>query len=284
MADFKIIHRANTTTVYGNYRSEDFFPLGIVVEFKNGFLEIPSRINEHFKLYKSDLERITRGKKELYELLCRGLFSENLLCDFIANKTFPVYHLLEDEKFVVSKILEHRVSGKLLKEYGNNALEKDYRQYTLEITNVFDRHIRQGYLTELRELFIYSADKDDEKELFRLTDFLIHFINWNNPFYYYYETSFDVIPGPLRKVENKLSAELRRRIKAYLTYHSHINNLKRLLEKREQGRISVLSVLDWKTDIKQLLFNQFESFFGEKKAEEYICSLEGIIEAELHSA
>lgn len=280
MPDIKIKHRLNTSTVFGKYKSEDYFPLAVIVKYGKSEIEIPSRINEHLKLYRSNLERITKGNKELYELLCSGYFSVEIMKDLMKNKKFPVYHLLEDEKSVISKTLGIK---KVLKPdlYTAELLEKDYRLYTLEITDVFDKHIKNEYLKELRKLFIYSADNEDEKELFRLTDYLIHFINWGNSFYNYYEASFDIHPGHLRKVENRLGIPLRTKIKAYLAFHTHINTLKCLLEKREQGKISTLSVLDWKSDLKQILLIQFASVFGNKKSEEYINALEEIIDSEL---
>jgi hypothetical protein len=53
-----------------------------------------------------------------------------------------------------------------------------------------------------------------------------------------------------------------------------------LLEKREQGRISTLSLLDWQTDIKNILTKQFTTLFGRKKSSEYIQALQGILKVE----
>ncbi len=272
----EISHTFNLSEKSKNYQSEEFHSLNIVAVAGKKKIEIPSRISEHLSLYKSNLERITNSKKEIYNLICSGYFSKSMLDEFLLHKIFPIYHLLEDERLVIAKISE-------IKKYQqgfsltSGQLEKDYSLYAQEISDVFDKHVKRAYLSELRELFSVAAEKENEKELFRLSDFLIHFINWGNTFYNYYETCFDIIPGHLRKVENHLSNPLRTKIKAYMAYHSHINTLKRLLEKREQGRISTLSVLDWKTDIQQLLLKQFNSVFGSRKSNEYIKSLDGIV-------
>ncbi len=272
----EISHTFNLSEKSKNYQSEEFHSLNIVVVAGKKKIEIPSRISEHLSLYKSNLERITNSKKEIYNLICSGYFSKSMLDEFLLHKIFPIYHLLEDEKLVIAKISEIKKYQQGF-PFTSGQLEKDYSLYAQEISDVFDKHVKRAYLSELRELFSVAAEKENEKELFRLSDFLIHFINWGNTFYNYYETCFDIIPGHLRKVENHLSNPLRTKIKAYMAYHTHINTLKRLLEKREQGRISTLSVLDWKTDIQQLLLKQFNSVFGSRKSNEYIKSLDGIV-------
>ncbi|MBN2214185.1 MAG: hypothetical protein JW723_08070 [Bacteroidales bacterium] len=274
-----IFHKLLLTSEAKKYKSGNFYSLGIIIEFNGRTIQLASRINEYLKLYKSELERLTDKEKELCELICSGYFSEVLLDDMISNKKFPVYNLLEDEKYVIRKVIGMK-DKQFLAEMTARSLEKDYQKYTLDIIDVFDRHIKSAYIKEIRELFHYTADKAKEKELFRLVDFLIHFINWNNSFYDFYDTSFDIIPGHIRKVENRLSHALRLTIKAYLAFHSHINTLRRLLEKHEQGRISTLSLLDWQTDIKNILTKQFVTLFGRKKSAEYIQALQKLVQQE----
>ena len=261
------------------FKTENFYPLIIQIESGVKSLQIHSRLNVYLKLYKSDLDRITSGEKELCELICSGLFSENLLNELVTNKRFPIYQLLEDEKFVVNRVLEMK-DEPLLAMMTVSMLEEEYKKYTLEITDVFDQHIKTAYMKEIRDLFLYAADKVKEKELFRLVDYLIHFINWDNSFFSFYDTSFDIIPGHIRKVENRLSGPLRLTIKAYLSFHAHVHTLHRLLEKREQGKISTLSLLDWQTSVKSMLEKQFVTFFGRKRSSEYIQALDSILKLE----
>jgi hypothetical protein len=277
--NLNIFHRLVVSEEKRKYGAEDFRSLGVVIEFDKGSFQIESRINEYLKLYKSDIDRITEGDKELSRLICSGYFSTDLLENMISNKRFPVYNLLEDEKYVIGKVIE--IKGKKFQEQlTKESLEEEYQKYTLEILDIFDRHIKSAYLREIRELFHYTADNAKEKELFKLVDYLIHFISWDNSFYSFYDTSFDIIPGHLRKVENRLSHSLRLTIKAYLAFYSHINTLRRLLEKRESGRISTLSLLDWQTDIKNILTKQFVTLFGRKKSTEYIHALQRILKEE----
>ena len=276
-----IFHKLLTTSEVKKFRSENFYPLVIIIEFDGKIIQLNSMVCNYLKLYRSDVDRLTKGEKDLCELICSGNFSEDLLNEMISGKKFPVYNLLEDEKYVIGKILEMKEES-FLRQMTAESLEEEYQKYTLGIIDVFDRQVKSAYLKEIRELFHFTADKAKEKELFRLVDFLIHFINWDNSFYNFYDTSFDIIPGHLRKVENRLSHSLRLSIKAYLAFHSYENTLRRLLEKRELGRISTLSLLDWQTDIRNILTKQFATLFGRKKSAEYIQALDKILKAEFN--
>ena len=67
-----------------------------------------------------------------------------------------------------------------------------------------------------------------------------------------------------------------------MAYHSKVNILKRYMEKRENGRISTLSYLDWITDIKDFLIKEFTKLFGKKKALEYVNNLDRILDRKIH--
>ena len=66
-----------------------------------------------------------------------------------------------------------------------------------------------------------------------------------------------------------------------MAYHTKVNILKRFFEKREKGKISTLSYLDWEVEIKSFLQKEFEDIFGEQKALEYIISLDIILREEV---
>jgi len=59
--------------------------------------------------------------------------------------------------------------------------------------------------------------------------------------------------------------------------------LKRFFEKRELGKISTLSYLDWQTDIKPFILKEFEKIFGEQKALQYILSIDHILSSTISS-
>jgi len=276
-----IFHKLIVSSDQKKFGAENYNSVWVVIEFDGKSFQIKSKVSEYLKLYRSDMDRITQGDKELCELICSGYFSEDLLDNMYSNKRFPVYNLLEDEKYVIGKVLGLKEKNFLMRMTAES-LEDEYRKYTSDIIDIFDKNVKSAYIKEVRELFHFTADKVKEKELFKLVDFLIHFINWNNSFYNFYDTSFDIIPGHLRKVENRLSHSLRLTIKAYLAFHSNVNTLRRLLEKRELGRISTLSLLDWQTDIKNILTKQFVTIFGRKKSSEYIQALQKILKEEFN--
>ena len=67
-----------------------------------------------------------------------------------------------------------------------------------------------------------------------------------------------------------------------MAYHSKVNLVKRHMEKKEHGKISTVSYLDWITEIKDLLGKEFLKIFGKKKAELYVDSLDNILNLEIH--
>jgi hypothetical protein len=136
-------------------------------------------------------------------------------------------------------------------------------------------------MKSLNRIFLNSIDKEDEKTIFTITNFFIHYINWNNAFSNFYEITYEVIPSELKLVENYLDKDLRISIKAYLAYHSKVNILKRYMEKQEHGRISTLSYLDWIMDIKEFIVREFTKLFGEKKAIEYVYCLDSILDGKI---
>ena len=69
-----------------------------------------------------------------------------------------------------------------------------------------------------------------------------------------------------------------------MAYHSRVNVLKRFFEKRELGKISTLSYLDWQTDIRDYVHKEFEQLFGEQKTLQYILSLEALLTQDLKMA
>jgi hypothetical protein len=270
----QIKHFLNKETEPVAYRSDKYYPLFIQITFHDKTAKIKSRIDDHLKIYKSNLEKFTRGDKKFQELINSGYFSQKNLDNITNNQVFPLYNLLEDEIYVIRKLIDFKLDSKKY-DYILQNLSREYEIYTLEISDVFDSYIKTQYLEEVKSVFIQSIDK--EKVIFKIANYLIHFINWNNSFYNFYDSTFEVFPSALKKIENRFSAELRTNIKAYMAYYNNINMLKRHFEKRELGKISTLSLLDWQTDIKEILKKQFTKFFGRRKAAEYITCLNKIV-------
>jgi hypothetical protein len=259
---------------------EKYYPLyiQIIVNGKKG--QIKSKINEHLKIYRSDVERITKNNENMNALLMEGYVSDKFFEEIKKLKIFPLSHLLMDEVVVITRIISlHQPFTN--EDFTLNNFSDDYSKYTEEITNKLDSKIKEFYQKELKAIFLKSIDQDDNRDIFKITNYLIHFVNWNNSFSNFYESTFEIIPSEIKQIENLLSNELRTQIKAFMAYHSKVNLLKRFFEKRELGKISTLSYLDWQTDIREFVYKEFDQLFGEQKALQYVVSLESLLTSDL---
>ena len=272
----QIQHFLNKEVEPVSYQSENYYPLFIQINIFEKITKIKSRIDDHLKIYKSTLDKFTRGDKKFQEIINSGCFSQKNLDNINNNQIFPIYQLLEDEIYVIRKLIDFKIIRKN-EDYNLQNLGREYEIYTLEISDVFDSYIKNQYIEEVKSVFVHSIDKEKEKVIFKIANYMIHFINWNNSFYNFYDSTFEVFPSALKKIENRFSPELRNNIKAYMAYYNNINLLKRHFEKKELGKISTLSLLDWQTDIRDILKKQFTRFFGRRKAAEYINCLNKII-------
>jgi hypothetical protein len=273
-------HYLNKRAKAKNLGKDRYYPLYIQIIVNGKKAQIKSRINEHLKIYRSDIERITQNNQELYMLFMMGYMAEKQFEDIRKAKLFPLFHLLNDEVNVLKRIiLFNRPFDN--DDFTLTSFGEEYERHTTEITSILDQKLKDLYRDELKTIFLRSIDQDENKEIFRISNYLLHFINWDNSFSNFYESTFEIIPSEFRQIENLLSNELRTSIKAYMAYYSKVNILRRFFEKRELGKISTLSYLDWETDIKEFISNEFEKLFGEQKALQYVVSLDTILKDEI---
>ena len=273
--NISIEHFLNTKLKPVAYLSGKFYPLFLIIHLDGKKIQIKSRISDHLKIYSSNLERLTEGDKQLAVLFNAGLFSQQWLTVISREKKFPVYPLMADEINVLKEIIVLRKASK-----NNITLSKIglyYENCIKEITDIIDDHIKSAFRKELKTLFLNTIDDNEKKNIFKITDYFIHYINWNHPFYNVYDSTSEIMAGELKKIESHLSRDLRLSIKAYTAFYTYINPLKRFFEKREQGRIATLSYLDWISDIKTLLTRQFVTMVGKKAATQYIGRLDEIL-------
>ena len=258
------------------YSRESYYPLYIQLIVYARKAQLKSRINEHLKIYQDQVEQLCNKDRDMSKLMLAGYFTAKQIDQFRTNKTFPLFHLLNDEIEVIKRIIS------LQKPFENssftlNNFSREYKLHITEITDILDSHIKQRYRETLNEIFLKTLDKSAEKKVFNISNYFIHYLNWDNDFYNFYELTYEVIPSELKYLENFLDKELLTSIKAYLAYHSKINVLKRYLEKKEHGRISTVSYLDWITEIKDFILKEFIKIFGRKKGTEYVDSLDSIL-------
>jgi hypothetical protein len=272
---FSIRHYLNRKIKPVVFKNEEFYPLSLAVNANGKEARMKSHLSEYLKIYAGHVERLTNGEPELARLFNAGLFSERWLTLIAKEKKFPIFHLMADEISVLTKVIELRAAKK-----GKVALpnvESMYKNCVKEITDVIDDYIKSSFREELKALFLKSIDAPEKKEVFRIVNYFIHFLNWNHPFYTLYDETSELMPGELKKVESQLPKDLRLSVKAYTAFYTYINPLKRFFEKREQGRIATLSYLDWKSDIKELLIRQFSSMMGKRTAVLYADRLDEIL-------
>jgi hypothetical protein len=275
MEPFSAKHYLNRKIKPVVFADDKFYPLSLVVQFNGKEARIKSRLGDYLKIYAGHVERLTNGDQELVRLFNAGLFSEHWLTFITKEKKFPVFQLMKDEAGVLKKVIELRFTRK-----GRSSLSDIGRMYAncvKEITDVMDDFIKTSFREELEILFLKSIDSSEKKEIFRIVNYFIHYLNWNHPFYNLYDATSEIMPTELKKVEGQLSKDLRLSVKAYTAFYSYINPLKRFFEKREQGRIATLSYLDWQSDIKELLTRQFSSMMGKKTAVLYVNRLDEIL-------
>lgn len=284
-----MVNRKITVKHYLNKRAkpkfllkEKFYPLYIQIIVNGKKAQIKSKINEHLKIYRSDVERITKNNQEMNELLMQGYVSDKFFEEIKRARLFPLFHLVNDEVAVITRIITfHKPFTN--PDFTLNSFSEDYAKYTEEITQKLDSKIKELYLQELKSQFLKSIDQDENREIFKVTNYLIHYINWENSFSNFYESTFEIIPSEFKLIENLLSNELRTAIKAFMAYHSKVNVLKRFFEKREMGKISTLSYLDWITDIREFVYKEFELLFGQQKALQYVVSIEELLTSDLRA-
>jgi hypothetical protein len=273
-------HYLNQRAKPKEYKKELFYPLYVqlIVDAKKA--QIKSRVYEQFGIYESEINQITKKDRELNRLILDGYFSEKHIERIYTNRIFPLYPLLADEIEVIKRIII------LMKPFENrnftlNDFSDEYEKHITEITDILDSSIKRDYRENLGMIFHDTVDNNDEKRIFNISNYFIHYISWNYSFSNFYETTYEVIPSELKYVENYLDDDLLNSIKAYLAYHSKVNILKRYLDKKEKGLISTLSYLDWLTEIKEFILKEFTNIFGKKKALQYVESLDKILVKEI---
>jgi hypothetical protein len=259
------------------FQKEKYFPLYIQIIVNGKKAQIKSRIHEFLKIYRSDIERITQNNADFYSLILDGYFSEKLIDTIEKRKLFPLAQLLQDEISVLKRIIIH------LRPFDNNQFTLfnfgwEYQVHTTEITKIFDNHVKNVYQLELKDIFLKTIDQDDNREIFKTANYFINYLNWNNSFSAIYEETSEIMQRQLKMIENLLSNELLISIRAYIAYLSKVNIVNRLFERRQEGRITTLSYLDWQTDIKQFVYKEFVPLYGEQKALEYQISLDNILQ------
>ncbi len=275
-----IKHNLDRSTLK-KFNNEEFFNLVVSIEENGENVTFPSKISKFFNIYSSELDRYINCEKDTRKLLMSNYFRQMDIDYFNKEQTFPFFHLMNDEKEVIMKIIDLKKNGEDGDRKILNNLGEEFDKYTSEITELMDLQMKIRYKEAVKNIFIKCIDNEDDKDLFNLTNFLLHYINWDNSFYNFYETTCDLLFSQLKSMENRFDNTLKTQLRAFLAYHSKVKVLKRFFEKRELGKITTISFLEWTTEIRAFLVKEFEKIFGEQKALEYIMSIDYLLEEAL---
>ena len=268
-------HYLNKRAKSKSINGESFYPLYLQLIVSGHKAQLKSKIQEPLISYKGDTDKFFINPT-ICNIVSAGYFSENLLERIENEKIFPFYQLLNDEIKILSYIINygHPFTNK---SFSLVNISSSYKLYLKDIQHVLDDCVRKYYLKELNEVFLNSTKNRENKKIFKITSFFIHYINWTNNFCEYYESTYDVLPSEIKFIENFLTKELKLQIKAVLAFHSRANFLKRFLDKTQKGLSPNVNIIDWRTSGKEFINKEFTEIFGNQKAKEFIKSIDLIL-------
>ncbi|MGC9471607.1 MAG: hypothetical protein ACP5D1_08685 [Bacteroidales bacterium] len=261
------------TPAYGN---GGFHPLDIRIAYRNEIIRIRSRICEYLRFYQSDVKKLSRENLQQVNYIMTGYFTTEFFDRIMKDRLFPIYDLLVDEARLIHNIIEFNEPFDI-QHFTPRNFSREYAKHTTEISHLLDDRLKELYLAEVKGLFAKNVDPQKSKEVFRVCNYFVHYINWNNSFAGFYETTFEVMPKGLKLIENFFSEKLQTVIKAYMAFSTQVKIIRRRFEKMDPGKISILSYFEWEKDIREFLLKNFDKIFGSKVAEKYVNSLHEVL-------
>lgn len=267
--------RAKSREVNGEF----YYPLYLQIIVAGQKAQLKSKIQEYISGYKGNIEKYFLNRS-VSKLICEGYFSESLIQKTENEQIFPLYTLFLDEIQIVSSVIESQQPFKN-HSFSLINISRHYDICLKDINVVLDEAVKKYYLNELQRIFINSSNRESERKIFKISNFFIHYINWNNHFGDYYETTYEVLPSEIKYIENYLSGELKKQIKASLAFHSRSNYLIRYLDKTEKGTFPHVNYFDWQRQGKEFIMKEFIKIFGKQKAQEYIQAIDLILTREI---
>jgi len=274
-------HYLNKRALPRSFEGNDYYPLYVQIIAAGHKAQIKSKIANHISPYLSILQK-TFHSEEFIEIITCGYYSEKLLSAIYKDRMFPLYSLLEDELTIISGLLHNNKAYKT-KNFTLVNFSCLYEVYLKDVIDIMESAVKRLYINEINRIFLESTKHTASRKLFKVANYFIHFINWNNSFTDYYEITYEVLPSEIKFLENHLSDDLKKTIKALMAFHSRYNFLKRTLEKTEKGLFPLINYLDWLKEGRELINKEFMKIFGKQKTIEYLAALDMILSKELRS-
>ncbi len=282
MGKITVKHYLNKRAKSKSINGEVFFPLYIQIIVAGHKAQLKSKIQDYISGYQGNIEKFFLNKS-ISNLIAQGYFSDNLIYRIENETVFPLYNIFRDEINIISSIIESQQPFKN-KSFSLVNISRHFDLYLQDINLTLDNAIKKYYQNELKKIFIESTNQELERKIFKITNFFIHYISWENKFSDFYETTYEVLPSEIKYIENYLSEELKKQIKATMAYKSRSNYLKRYLDKSEKGLFPHVNIIDWQKEGKSFLTKEFLKIFGRQKALEYIQSIDLILSKEITPA
>ncbi len=274
--NLKIRHYLNQSNQVHSVGSEYFYPLELSIVFFEKSINVRSKIADYVKLYSRDVKKLFENNNNISRNVLQGYFSEKIFRKIEKEKLYPIYDLLMDEADFVKRIIAfHQPFNP--ENFTARNFTWEYADFTTEVGYILDDAIKEKYRTELKGIFARSIEPKKSRDTFQVSNYFIHHINWDNQFRDFYEMTYEVMPHDLKLVENYFSGDLKTLIKAFMAFQTQIKIIRRTFEKKEPGKISVLSWFEWEEGIKDFLRTKFEKIFGKKKSQEYVEALHKIL-------
>jgi hypothetical protein len=269
-------HRAKPKILDG----KRYFPLYLQLIVAGHKAQIKSKIQDYIDPYRGSIQQHNPDKKQAL-LMTEGYFTEDLLSEIRKKNLAPFNTLLEDEVRIITSIIKSN------RPFQNNTFTlvnfgQLYEHYLRDIYEILEAAVKKYYINELNRIFLAATKKESSRKLFKVTNYFIHFINWNNNFFDYYENTYEVLPSEIKFIENYFSEELMTQIKACLAFHSRSNYLKRFIDKTAKGLLPTVNYFDWQESGREFISREFTSLFGKQKASEYLSSIDFILSRELN--
>lgn len=275
----KVYHRLNTDKVKKEI-NEEYSLLQLVVENGGKAFYLESLFAKSMKFYLNELKEYSQQNSCSSKLLLNNYIREKDFLTFQKNIELPFGKILRQEILFFEKHIHKKWGSEPSFVDFNEEFRDIYNLYTHDITGYLDDQIKIHYLEGVRNVFIKSTDNEGDKDMFNFSNFLLHFVNWEFSFYDFYETTRDILYGPLKKIESRFSYELNISLKAYLSFRSKSNALLRYIENKEHGKFTI-TFIDWEMEVKQVLINEFEKIFGIQKSKDYVYALDRLLSESL---
>jgi hypothetical protein len=259
--------------------NDKYYPLYLQLIVSGHKAQLKSKIYEYFNSYRGYIEKLFPDPEKA-KLINQGYFSEQLFTKINNEKVFPLSTIFEDETELISRIIKSILLYNT-KSFSLNNFSTLYDNHIKDIHEILDQAVKNNYIRELNDIFLKSTKNEDSRKLFRVSNFFIHYIRWDNSFCDYYEITYEVLPSEIKFLENYLSEDLKLSIKALLAFHSRAGYLRRFLDKTEKGQLPNINYIDWIDSGRDFISKEFIKIFGKQKAQEYMSSLDLILSKEL---